>query len=247
MANLVVDIGNTATKLAVMEGNVVVDKLVDSSASFGEGRAFLAMHGSLPRAIISSVRRADDAATMLVRRLLPNAVTLTHATPLPIRNLYATPETLGCDRLAAAVGAACRFPGCNVLVVDAGTTITYELVSERGEYLGGNISPGITLRFKSLHDFTGLLPLCAAAAAAGNSSYSSPGRSTREAITAGVLNGVAYEVEVNVEQFALKYSNLKVVFTGGDADFLAKRIKKPIFVDYDLVLIGLNRILERLC
>jgi type III pantothenate kinase len=247
LANLVVDIGNTAVKLAVVDSGAVVDKLVDDSASFGKGRAFLARHSGIPRSIISSVRCEDDAVVTLVRSLLPNAVMLTHATPLPIRNLYASPETLGNDRLAAAVGGNFLFPNHNVLVVDAGTAITYELVSERGEYLGGNISPGIALRFKALHVFTGRLPLCGI-----TDSYPSPGKSTPEAITAGVLNGVIYEVEVNVEQFSVKYSNLRVVFTGGDADFLAKRVKKPIFVDceviyhleQDLVLIGLNRILE---
>ncbi|MDR0567012.1 MAG: type III pantothenate kinase [Prevotellaceae bacterium] len=239
MANLVIDIGNTAVKLAVADQDSVVEKLMDDSASFSAGRSFLGRHGGLPRAIVSSVRGGDDGVAALVRRLLPNAVTLTPKTPLPLRNLYATPETLGNDRLAAAVGASVRFPRCNVLAVDAGTAITYELVSERGEYLGGNISPGIALRFKSLNAFTARLPLCGIA-----EQYPSPGSSTREAITAGVLNGVVYEVEVNIEQFTLKYSNLKVVFTGGDADFLAKRVKKATFVDYDLVLIGLNRILE---
>jgi type III pantothenate kinase len=239
VANLVIDIGNTAVKLAVVNDGAVANKLVDGSASFGEGQAFLAKHGALPRAIISSVRSDSDAVAALVRRLLPNAVTLTPTTPLPIRNLYASPQTLGNDRLAAAVGASVRFPGCNVLAVDAGTAITYELVSARGEYLGGNISPGVALRFKALHEFTARLPLCEIA-----ESYSSPGSNTREAITAGVLNGVIYEVEANIDQFALKYSNLQVVLTGGGADFLAKRVKRTIFVDYDLVLIGLNRILE---
>jgi type III pantothenate kinase len=239
VANLIIDIGNTAVKLAVMDNDAVVDKLVDSSASFGAGRAFLEQYGKLPRAIVSSVRRGNNGVAALVRRLLPSAVTLTHETPLPIRNLYASPKTLGNDRLAAAVGASFLFPRCNVLVVDAGTAITYELVSERGEYLGGNISPGIALRFKSLNALTARLPLCEIA-----EEFPSPGSSTREAITAGVLNGVIYEVEVNIEQFTLKYHNLKVVFTGGDADFLAKRVKKAIFVDYDLVLTGLNRILE---
>ncbi|MDR1343564.1 MAG: type III pantothenate kinase [Prevotellaceae bacterium] len=239
MANLVVDIGNTAVKLAVVERGAVTDRLVDGSASLAEGRTFLARHSRLPRSIIASVRRADDAVAAQIRNLLPDALTVTPETPLPVRSLYASPETLGADRLAAAVGANFRFPDRNVLVVDAGTAITYELVSDRGEYLGGNISPGIALRFKALHDFTGHLPLCEAAG-----SYPSPGSSTREAITAGVLNGVIYEVNVNIEQFSLKYSNLMAVFTGGDAYFLAERVKKPIFVDYDLVLIGLNRILE---
>jgi type III pantothenate kinase len=164
---------------------------------------------------------------------------LTHETPLPIKNLYATPQTLGCDRLAAVVGAAHLYPNQNLLVIDAGTAITYELLSAKGEYLGGNISPGISLRFKALHHYTGKLPLCERA-----DSYAPVGTDTQSAIAAGVLNGVLYEVQANVEQFSLKIPNLIAILTGGDADFFANRLKKPIFVVCDLVLIGLNRILE---
>jgi len=126
-----------------------------------------------------------------------------------------------------------------VLVVDAGTAITYELVNDCGEYAGGNISLGIDMRFKALHHFTGQLPLCHRA-----EEYAALGVDTQSAIVAGVLNGVLYEVEVNLEQFTLKIPNLRVIFTGGDAVFFANRLKKPIFVVLDLVMIGLNRILE---
>jgi len=236
--SLVVDIGNTAVKLAVVENDSVVDLLTDSSAALAAAAAFAEKHRALP-AIVASVRGRSNPAAALVRRLLPHALTLTHATPLPIKNLYATPQTLGKDRLAAAVGAAHLFPKQNVLVVDAGTAITYELVSERGEYLGGNISPGIDLRFKALHHFTGGLPLCRRA-----EGYAPVGTDTQSAVVAGVLNGVAYEVEANVEQFSLNIPNLKVILTGGDAYFFANRLKKPIFAAFNLVLIGLNRILE---
>ncbi len=236
--NLIIDIGNTAVKLAAMEGDTVLDSLVDSSADFEQGSAFVEKYRQLP-CIAASVRHDSHAVWTRVCSLLPHALVLTHDTELPIKNLYATPATLGKDRLAAAVGAAHLYPHQNVLVVDAGTAITYELVSSRGEYLGGNISPGISLRFKSLHQFTGRLPLCHLTEV-----YADMGTDTPSAIVAGVLNGAVYEVEANVEQFSLKYSNLKVIFTGGDAYFFAKRVKKAIFVAPDLVLIGLNRILE---
>ena len=236
--NLVVDIGNTAVKLAVMESGKAAELLTDSSAGFEAGAAFIKKYESLP-AIVASVRSNSDKVATLVRRLLPRALVLTHETPLPIKNLYASPQTLGKDRLAAAVGAAHLFPRQNVLVVDAGTAITYELVSSKGEYLGGNISPGIDMRFKALHRFTGRLPLCRRA-----ENYVAVGFDTQSAIAAGVLSGVLYEVEANVEQFSLKIPNLKVILTGGDADFFVNRLKKAIFAACDLVLIGLNRILE---
>jgi type III pantothenate kinase len=239
LANLVIDVGNTAVKLGVVENNLLVDKLVDGTATLDEGRAFVARHSALPRAIVSSVRGKDDAPVRTLLGMAPQALALSPATPLPIRNLYATPATLGNDRIAAAVGANFLFPRQNVLVVDAGTAITYDVVSEQGEYRGGNISPGIALRFRALHAFTECLPLCER-----TDNYPDVGSDTRSAVTAGVLNGVAYEVKANVEQFTLKYPNLKVIFTGGDANFLAKRVKKTIFVYDDLVLIGLNRILE---
>ncbi|MDR2938237.1 MAG: type III pantothenate kinase [Prevotellaceae bacterium] len=236
--NLIVDIGNSAVKLAVVEKDRVVEALTDSSASFAEGANFLRKYKNLPT-IVASVRSENDEVEKLVNSLIINELRLNHKTPLPIKNLYATPETLGKDRLAAAVGAAHLFPNKNVLVVDAGTALTYELINERGEYLGGNISLGIDMRFRALHEFTGRLPLCRRA-----EDYAAVGTDTQSAIVAGVLNGALYEVEANIELFSLKNPNLNVILTGGDANFFANRLKKPIFVVYDLVIMGLNRILE---
>ncbi len=232
------DIGNTAVKLAVLERDRVVESLIDSSPTFAAGADFLRKYKKLP-AIVASVRSENDEVVKVVNLLLINKLSLTHETSLPIKNLYATPQTLGKDRLAAAVGAASLYPQQNVLVVDAGTAITYDFVNAQDEYLGGNISPGIDMRFKALHHFTGKLPLVSR-----TERYAAVGNDTQSAILAGVLNGALYEVEANVEQFSLKTPNLKVILTGGDADFFANRLKKAIFVVSDLVMVGLNRILE---
>ncbi len=221
-----------------MKGDKVLESQVDASVSFEQGLTFIDRYKHLP-AIVASVRKDNDTVMILIRNILPDALLLTHETSLPIKNGYATPQTLGKDRLAAAVGAAYLYPEQNVLVIDAGTALTYELVSASGKYLGGNIAPGITMRFKALNHFTGKLPLCEMV-----EDYPMVGTDTQSAIVAGVLNGITYEVEANLEQFSLNFPNLKVILTGGDADFFAKRIKKSIFVVYDLVLIGLNRILE---
>ena len=245
--NLIIDIGNTAAKLAVMKGSKVVNLLVDSTSTLEEGGNFVRQHRDLPT-IVASVRGTPNTsgtpnkpneAEKMLSSLAKKPLWLTHQTPLPITNLYATPETLGKDRLAAAVGAAYLYPKQNVLVVDAGTAITYEFVNDRAEYMGGNISPGIDLRFRALHLFTGKLPLCHR-----TETYPALGADTQSAIVAGVLGGVVHEVEAVIKNFLSKTPNLTTILTGGDAVFFANRLKIPIFVACDLVLIGLNRILE---
>jgi type III pantothenate kinase len=178
-----------------------------------------------------------------------------YTTPIPIKNLYGTPETLGADRLAAAVGAHTIFPGETVLVVDFGTAITFDIVTAAGEYLGGNISPGAAIRFRALHEFTGSLPLLTLPGAAGQGSSrrvegniagrdAFPGRDTREAIENGIVLGVIAETEHYIATACEKFGARRTIFTGGDSDYFAERVKFPIFASSDLVFQGLNAILE---
>ena len=146
---------------------------------------------------------------------------------------------MGPDRLAAAVGAATLYPNSDVLIVDFGTAITCDLVSAEGEFLGGNISPGATLRFRALHQFTHRLPQCELI-----DREIFMGRDTVSAIEGGVVNGIVYEVEGYIRDLEKRYPSLRIIFTGGDSNFFAKRVKKTIFATYDLVAYGLNRILE---
>ncbi len=164
---------------------------------------------------------------------------LNHLLPLPIKIGYETPETLGKDRIAAAAGAADRYPGHFVTIVDAGTALTIDLVSDKGLFMGGNISPGMRMRFSSLHQQTFSLPEIEPA-----DEVPVIGRNTREAILAGVVNGIIYEIDNSINSLKNKYNDLHVILTGGDAPYLSGRLKNTIFVEENLVLSGLNAILR---
>ena len=167
-------------------------------------------------------------------------IELDHFTPIPVVNKYRTPDTLGYDRIAAAVGAYTICPGKNVLVIDAGTAITYDIVTADGEFLGGNISQGVEIRFKSLNKYTNRLPLLE------RPEHAPPllGSSTREAIQSGIINGLLFEMDGFIDAISKEYPKLQVVLTGGDANYFVGKLKNSIFVDPNLNLIGLNRILE---
>jgi type III pantothenate kinase len=238
VSNLAVDVGNTHVKLGLFEENTLLESKSINSLNVSELSVFLQGKPQPQHAIISSVRKPDESLLSLVREVAMDAVELTHLTRIPIISLYKTPATLGKDRLAGVVGANFLYPNANLLVVDAGTAITYDIITAQGEFVGGNISLGLRTRYTGLHQLTGSLPLCEPAV-----DFEPLGRTTSEAVIAGVQNGFIYEIQANIDQFSLKYSNLCVILTGGEASFLANRLKTAIFVVYDLVLIGLNRIL----
>lgn len=236
--NLVVDIGNTLVKFAVFEhGELVRQHVVEEPRE--EDFAALLQGGRAERAIVASTRGAMPALVETVRRHTDRLLEFTPATPVPIGNAYWTPETLGRDRLAAAVGAATLYPGRNALIVDFGTAVTLDVVSAEGVFLGGCISPGVAMRFRALHEYTASLPLCEA-----TDCQSLVGRSTGEAIRFGVMNALTFEIEGYMARLEAEFENLCVIFTGGDAKFFAKRIKNTIFANCNLVFCGLNRILE---
>ena len=169
-----------------------------------------------------------------------------HNTPVPIVNQYGTPETLGQDRLAAAVGAKSLCPDENLLIIDAGSAITYDFVSDKGEYKGGNIAPGIKMRFTILHRMTKKLPLVEADE---NELIPLFGTDTRDAIAAGVIRGVAYEVKGYMRTLGEKVTHFKTFLTGGHAPYILNNVrssrteKREILLEKNLVLIGLNKIL----
>ena len=162
-------------------------------------------------------------------------------TAVPLANAYATPATLGADRLAAAVGAAGRWPGQAVLVIDAGTALKLDLVTADGTYHGGSIAPGLAMRLRALHEFTGRLPLLPLPGP--DATVALVGGSTEGSVLSGVVNGTAAELNGLLAQYRAHYQSLAVVLTGGDAAFLAPRLAGSIFVVPELVLLGLYRIL----
>ena len=190
-------------------------------------------------AIVSSSRGGVSDLVRALRGRFSRVVEFTAATPMPLRNAYLSPATLGRDRLAAAVGAAALRPGRNVLVVDFGTAATFDLVTADGTFRGGCISPGLALRFKALHDHTARLPLCAPC-----DGECLTARTTEEAVRCGVMNSMQFETEGYIARLEARWGDLCVIFTGGDAKYFAKRIKNTIFADCNLVLLGLDRILD---
>lgn len=236
--NLVVDIGNTLLKLAVFDdGRLVAQQCVGELRE--ETFAGLLGGARAARAVVASTRGEAPAIVEAVRRHTDYLLEFTPATPVPIGNAYLTPATLGRDRLAAAVGAATLYPGRNALIVDFGTAVTLDFVSADGVFRGGCISPGMAMRFRALHEYTAALPLCDA-----TDSAELLGRTTDEAVRLGVMNSLAFEIEGYIARMQGEIEDLCVIFTGGDTNFFAKRIKNTIFANCNLVFCGLNRILE---
>ncbi len=235
--NLIIDIGNTLTKVAVFDDDRLVFHEKHSTLCADVLEKVLNTY-SVSKAILSSTGEIP----VYIEEFLSQRMPLTKfcsQTLLPIKNCYKTPLTLGVDRLAAAVGGVTLFPNQNVLSIDCGTAITYDLVTSSGEYLGGAISPGIEMRFKALHHFTAKLPLISF-----NKNHPLIGYDTETSILSGVLNGVLAEVDGYIAQIGAQYPPLTVVFTGGDSIYFDKKLKNSIFVNPNLVLFGLNRILE---
>ncbi len=238
--NLVLDFGNTRAKVGKVEKGVVVAVETFSYDKPEQIADFVNRDKPYAGIIIASVVAIETEPIRSIVALLPQKpLILTHNTPIPIVNGYETPETLGLDRLAAVVGANNNYPNCNVLVIDIGTAITYDLINSKGVYLGGNISPGINIRLKALNAFTSKLPLVEA-------NFSSPlfGKNTIEAIQSGTYQGIVAEIDGIITKIMTIYPNLTVILTGGDANNFAKNLKNAIFVNLNIVIEGLNSILE---
>lgn len=238
--NLIVDSGNTLVKLFLFDGRKMTDCILCHNVSqILSSLKKVISFDKIDRCIVSSVSVSQSEIASIYRPYFP-VLEFSHDLKLPIIIKYNTPETLGSDRVAAVVGASHLFPGRNVLVIDSGTAITYDILTANGEYLGGNISPGFKTRFRALHNFTGKLPLLEM----DESMRGLYGTSTEEAIILGVQNGLIHEVEGVVRSFMDRFENLLVVLTGGDSFFFEKRINLCNFAEPFLVAIGLNEILE---
>ncbi len=236
--NLIVDIGNTRTKVAVVDGGEVVRNYLFDSAAELDVEAIVEAFPAIRRAIVASTGEGEVETAERLERAGISTLRLDYKTPLPIGNEYLTPQTLGVDRIAAAVGAVVSERCSSCMIVDFGTAITIDVV-EDGIFKGGNISPGATTRMRALHDYTRRLPMCEP-----TDECLSYGRTTREAIEQGVMQGITHEIEGYISSFLVKNEEKSIIFTGGEAKYFANRIKNAIFAKCDLVVCGLNSILE---
>lgn len=235
--NLVIDQGNTLFKVGLFNDNELISK---SKFQYAENNQFidwvLKKTKNEVNIIISSVvdKTISFDPININRQILLNSSTV-----LPIKNRYATPQTLGKDRLANAVGAWSLNPSENSLVIDLGTCIKYDLVTKKGEYLGGNISPGLQMRYKSLEFFTDQLPLLNPTTEEINF-----GTDTQTSMQCGVQAGIENEINGFISRYKEMFSDLTIFMTGGDTKFFDNSIKNHIFANSNLTLIGLNEILK---
>lgn len=232
--NLVIDAGNTRTKIGIFEGASLLAREVFASPR--EAREFIG-DKSFDNLLICSVIESD-VMQLFGGRASGKSLLLSPELPLPITNAYRTPRTLGQDRLAAACGAWSMFPSESSLSIDCGTCINYEYVNQKGHYLGGAISPGVAMRFQAMYQLTDRLPLAEPKERIGLT-----GTSTLECLETGVMNGTLEEIKGMIARYRHDDPGIRVILTGGDSRFFEKPLKPFIFVAPELVLTGLNSIL----
>ncbi|WP_299107605.1 type III pantothenate kinase [uncultured Tenacibaculum sp.] len=235
---LIIDVGNTRVKAAVYEQDSLVELVVFKKSKIISELKKIISKFSISHSIISSVASISREKKEKIDDFL-KPMYLNSSTEVPFKNKYKTPKTLGVDRIALASAAVSTYKNKNVLVIDAGTCITYEFVTMNKEYLGGAISPGIQMRYKALHTFTAKLPLLTS-----EKVETVIGKDTNTSIHSGVVNGVCREIDGVIEQYKDDYQDLTVVLTGGDTYFLAKQLKSVIFAHPNFVLEGLHTILN---
>ena len=235
---LILDFGNTNKKLALFEGDSLLLVENHPGVTMEIISRFVDEHPGIHSCILSSVIQHQEDIPAYLTRQFP-FFNLDENTPIPVINRYETQGSLGKDRLAAAVAGATKFPGENVLVICAGTALTFDFVNDRGEYLGGSISPGMQMRFHALHTFTDKLPLLSWQEPAGL-----VGSNTQMSILSGVINGIVAEIEGISHGYQENYPGLKIILSGGDSNYFVKWLKISIFALPNIVIHGLQQILS---
>lgn len=235
--NLIVDEGNTRVKLAVFQGERVLEVFSEEKKDTQKKIEKILKKYDLEAVMISSV--TDEVKKITDSLSIKQSYYLSSATPIPFSNHYKTPTTLGVDRIGLITQAYTAYPNENVLVIDAGTCITYDFINNKGEYLGGAIAPGLEMKYKAMHAFTGKLPLIK------ENDLEVPliGTSTMSCMQSGVINGTVFEIDATILAYQQRYNNLKVILTGGDSNMLCKQLKNTIFANPNFLLEGLNSLL----
>lgn len=227
---IAIDQGNTNTKLALFQGINLIELLIfDASELEKKIVELIKKYSNISEIVLSNVGNPIDFFEKLDLKIKIN--TINHQSLFPFENLYQTPNTLGIDRAVLASGAVLKYPHSNTLIIDAGTCVTYDYLNEKNQYLGGSISPGLHLRYKSLNDYTVNLPLLSP-----NYPKNDIGDTTFEAIHSGVVNGLLFEIQHITDAFRKRYEKFNIILTGGHTLFLAKRLKNTIFANSNFLL-----------
>ena len=237
--NLIIDVGNTSVKLAIFKQRKLIFKETVTLDNIRHAVDNInKMFKDVEKAIISSVGKLKKSDVNYFKKSF-KVIVLDDSTKVPFQNLYKSSETLGVDRIALVSASVQQYFKQNVLIIDAGTCITYDFICSENKYYGGAISPGIRIRYQSLNNLTANLPLLET-----KLPQNFIGNSTAESIHSGIINGILLEIEGAINKYDKKYKDLTVILTGGDADFLSKRLKSGIFANSNFLLEGLNYILE---
>ncbi len=234
-----IDIGNSFTKYAIFDNRQLVYFDTSESAIFvTQIKQLFEAYPKIQRAVISAVGPLQNKEKEIMA-LFCKVHVLSHASKVPFKNSYASPSTLGMDRIALATSAFYQYPRKNVLVIDMGTCVTYDFVNDAGEYRGGAISPGLNMRYKAMHLQTDKLPLLQP-----EELLDFVGNSTASSMHSGVINGLTLELDGVISQYHARFQDLTVILTGGDSQFFVKRLKNSIFANSKFLVEGLNYLLE---
>ena len=235
--NLTIDIGNTRAKIILFDKKTPVYEEI-LSGNMDKALERIVSQYKPEQCAWCNVGGNEEKFTQLLKKLPCPTIRLTGLSEVPVQVLYKSKETLGADRLAAVLGATSLYPETDLLVIDAGTCITYDLVDAQGNYYGGNISPGIEMRLKALHHFTARLPKIEE-----EGECPEIGDNTETAIRNGVIKGLTYEIEGYVKQWRNTYPHLKIFLTGGSKFDFSSPLNEELLTDRYLVARGLNRLL----
>ena len=234
---LTIDVGNTNVKVAVFKQINIIDKFVFQKNNFQNNfQIIFEKYPNHTKAVLASVSMLDKKDNVWLKNKI-EVIEINADSNFPFKNKYITPNTLGIDRRVLASGAVLQYPNQNVLIIDVGTCVTYDFITNKNEYLGGAISPGLRLRYQALNDYTAKLPLLE-----NNSPDNFIGNSTDESIHSGVVNGLCFEIEGFISEFSVKKEQFTIILTGGDAIFLANRLKSTIFADENFLLKSLHQL-----
>lgn len=238
--NICIDQGNSRTKVALFNEDQSIHKhfIYKTFSSFDLQRLFSLYN--IENSIISSVTNIEAAVVNTLSRLSKKFILFDYQTPIPIKIGYRSPETLGHDRIAAAVGAVALSPNTNILIIDAGSAITYDFIDDSGTFLGGNIAPGVRMRLTVLKQMTKKLPLVETEE---NELFPLFGKTTRDAIAIGVVRGIIYEVKGYIRAIA-DLNPVKTFVTGGSSTYILNNLPgSDITYVRHLTLMGLNKII----
>lgn len=237
--NFIIDLGNTSAKLAVFNNQGLVEKWTCSSEDLlKQAHSVVDAYPEMEHALVAAVGELPKSIRKFLKARM-EWMELSHATKVPFSNLYESPTTLGVDRIGLIAAACLHYPGQPVLVIDAGSCVTYDFKDRNENYQGGAISPGLHMRYKAVHQFTAKLP-----SLHPKKPEDVMGNTTEDSLHVGIVSGLCSEIDGFIQAYREKFPELITIFTGGDTDFLRDSLKNDIFAHPNFLLEGLNYILE---